>query len=193
MRPILYFLTYFLFLFPTVSYMKDVIKGKVRLVRSTRVMFFALLLAVLFQQGDLGVGASRAITIAELIISSTLLLMSIFWGMNGLKRLDMICYGIFFVDLFVWLVLDSAFWGINIFILADFVAVTPVLVKIYKSPKSETPLFYFGGVVGPICGYLLEPRLDYIVIVIPFYLSLINFIPLMMILFKKDKTKVKEI
>lgn len=59
----------------TVPYLIDVLKGNVRPVRSTRIMFLLLLLLALMQQRSMGVGVVMVITISEL--AATILLFAI--------------------------------------------------------------------------------------------------------------------
>lgn len=162
----------------TVPYMFDIVKGKARPARAARAMFFAMLLLALAQQHTLGVGYALAVTVAEFISSALLLVLAIKYGVGGWSRSDIICYLLLTVDLIVWLLTKNALLALHLTVLADMISFWPTVQKTWHEPKSETPLFFFGGFIAPLLSIAAGGNLAYSVILFPIYLSLVNLVEL---------------
>lgn len=157
-----------------IPYLFDVLKGKAQPSRSTRLMFATLMIIAISQQWNLGSRGTLAVTIGEAAGSFIILLTSFVHGVDGLKRLDVVCYGLLIVDVFFWLTTSDTTLALHLTVLADFIAFTPTLVKTWKQPKSETPLFYAAGVIAPLMSVLAGHNYAYGVILFPVYLAIAN-------------------
>jgi hypothetical protein len=165
----------------TVPYLIDVLKGNVRPVRSTRIMFLLLLLLALMQQRSMGVGVVMVITISELAATILLFAISMRKGVGGLSRLDVVCYLLLAASIVVWYGTKSAYIGLIFTILADFVAFFPVIHRTIFDPKSETQLFYWGGVIGPLLAIVADPNKTTKNILFTAYLAMVNFLVVLLI------------
>ncbi|HUS26765.1 MAG TPA: hypothetical protein VMY99_05460 [Nevskiaceae bacterium] len=54
----------------------------------------------------------------------------------------------------------------------------PMFYKTWRHPRSETPLFYIGGVAAPLLSVIASPSYQYAVLVFPLYLALANVVQL---------------
>lgn len=173
----------------TVPYMIDILKGKVQPARATRLMFLLLLIITIAQQHSLDSGYAMAVTAAELISSAALLVLALKYGVGGLSKTDKACYGLLALSVAVWVFTKNALLALYLSIFADTVAFWPTLEKTWRDPKSETPLFFWGGAVAPIFSILAAGTTQHAVIVYPLYLSLINLVEVALIYFSKKKVQ----
>lgn len=155
-------------------YARDIIKGRVRPSRATRVMFTLLFVVTLLQQQSLGSGWALAVTVGEGIGSLLILVLAVRRGVGGLDRLDMICYGLLLVSIAAWWLSGNALLSLHLSIVADVIAFTPVMRKTWLDPGSETYLFYLSGVIAPILSIVAGMAWSYPIALFPAYLALAN-------------------
>ncbi len=160
----------------TIPYMIDIVKGKAVPARAARAMFLLLLTITLAQQHSLGSGLAMAVTVGEILSSIMLFGLAMKYGVGGLNRNDIICYSLLVLSLVVWWATDNALVALHVSIIADTVAFWPTLEKTWRKPKSETALFFWGGVVAPLFSIAAAGTLEYSAIVFPLYLSIINLV-----------------
>ncbi len=164
-----------------IPYAFDIIKGRARPARSARVMFLFLLLVTILQQLSVHSGSLIAFTLSELIGSVAVLLLALKHGVGGLSRLDLACYILLVVDIVVWLVTGNALLALHLTVLADLIAFTPTLVKTWRTPKSETALFFVTGIIAPTLNIAATGRYSYAVLLFPIYLALANLVETLLI------------
>lgn len=160
----------------TIPYMRDIVQGRAKPARAARLMLLALTVLALLQQHSLGSGYTLAVTIAETLSSVVLLGLALKHGVGGMSRADMICYGLLGIDLAVWLISKNALLALHLTIIADTIAFWPTLSKTWHFPNSETPLFFWGGVIAPLLSIAAGGSVAYSVIVFPAYLSVANLV-----------------
>jgi len=165
-----------------VPYVIDIVKGRAQPARSTRIMFMLLLLVTLLQQHAVHSGWLMAVTVGELIGAACLFVLAFKYGEGGFSRLDIACYGLLVVDMALWFSTGSALLALHLSVLADFIAFLPTLVKTWRRPHSETPLFFAIGVVAPLLNIFAAGTYGYGVLLFPVYLVIINLAVLVMIL-----------
>ncbi len=165
----------------TIPYMVDIVRGRAKPARAARGMFLLLLSITLAQQHSLDTGLAMTITVAETISCIMLFGLAMKYGVGGLSKSDKTCYALLVVSLVAWWVSGSALLALHFTILADTVAMWPTLEKTWRDPKSETPLFFWGGVIAPLFSVAASSSFAYSVIVFPVYLSLINLIEVILI------------
>src|ERR1019366_5950203 len=159
-----------------VPYAMDVIKGKAKPARSTRLMFTFLLAITILQQLSIHSGFLIVVTASEAVGALVILALAIKRGVGGWAKLDILCYCLLAVDVAVWLTTGSAFIALHLSVLADLIAFTPTFVKTWRHPKSETPLFFVTGVVAPSLNILGAGKFSYGVLLFPAYLAFINLL-----------------
>lgn len=173
----------------TIPYIIDIVRGRAKPARSTRLMFFLLMALTIAQQHNLNSGYAMAVTLAELISSAALLILSVKYGVGGLRRTDFVCYVLLALSLVVWLITKNALLALHLAIVADTIAFWPTLEKTWREPKSETWLFFFGGVIAPLFSIFAQRDWSYAIIVYPLYLSFINLVELILIFRQPKKVR----
>ncbi len=152
----------------------DILKHKVKPARSARLMFVLLLLIVLLQQRSLGSGWVLAVTVSELVGSATIFGLAMKYGEGGWGKLDISCYFLLFISVTTWLVTNNALLALHMTIAADLIAFMPTLVKTWRKPRSETPLFFAVGASAPLLSLVALNDYRYSIVAFPLYLALIN-------------------
>ncbi len=107
-REVLSILAGLIMCFSFVPYAKDILSGKVKPARSTRLMMVLLLTVSLLQQHTLGSGWLVAMTVGDTIGAVAILLLAFNRGVGGLGRIDLICYLLLVIDVLVWISTSSA-------------------------------------------------------------------------------------
>lgn len=165
----------------TIPYLRDIVARRAQPARAARAMFFVLCLIALAQQHSLGSGLTLAVSVGEFLSAVLLLGLAIRYGVGGWSRSDKACYVLLAANLVVWAVSRNALLALHLTIVADTIAFWPTLEKTWRRPKSETPLFFWGGVIAPVLSVVAGADFSYAVIVFPLYLSLANAIELSLI------------
>lgn len=187
MSVIFAYLSFLIIVAVTIPYMVDIVHGRARPARAARLMLFLLLVTTLAQQHSLESGYAMVVTVAELVSSTALLFLAFKYGVGGLSKTDRACYGLLILSLVAWVFTKNALLALHLSMVADTVAFWPTLEKTWRDPNSETPLFFWGGVVAPLFSILAQGSLQYSIIVFPVYLSLVNLVELGLIYFAQKK------
>ena len=180
-KELLAFASFAIIIGVTIPYMRDIAAGRAKPSRAARTMLLVLCIFALFQQHSLGSGLTLAVTVAEVIAATLLLGLSIRHGVGGWSRSDKACYLLLVLDLGVWALTKNPLLALHLTILADTIAFWPTLEKTWRDPKSETPLFFWGGVVAPLLSIAAGNDFSYAVIVFPLYLSAANLVEIVLI------------
>ncbi len=173
-------------LFSFLPYGRDIIRGRVRPARSTRLMMVLLLGVSLLQQKSLGSGWLVAMTVGDFIGAVAILLLSFRRGIGGLKRIDLVCYVLLLADVSVWISTSNALLALHLSILADLIAMTPVFVKTWRQPWTETPLFFALGVIAPVLNIIGAGKYGYAVLLLPVYIGLTNLFEVILITYRQS-------
>ncbi len=169
-----------------IPYGRDILAGKVKPARSTRLMMVLLMSISLLQQHTLGSGWLLAMTIGDFIGAVGILVLAFKNGVGGLTRLDLACYGLLAIDVMIWISTGNTLLALHLGILADVIATTPVLVKTWRQPWTETPLFFVLGVVGPILNIIAVGHYSYALIVFPAYIAFVNLLEFVLIVYRQQ-------
>jgi hypothetical protein len=170
-----------------VPYAVDIIHGRVQPARSARLMFALLLIITLLQQRDLHSGLVLFMTVGEAVGSLAILGMAIKNGIGGLGKIDVACYILLILDLTIWLTTNHALLALHLSILADLIAFTPTLVKTWREPYSETPIFYITGIIAGPLNVVAAGHYAYSIILFPLYIGLANITEIILIVIRRSK------
>lgn len=157
----------------SISYIAGILRGEVQPERMTRFLLAvitALSLAALVAQGDTS-GVWLGLT--SFLQSATIGVLSIWYGMGGKSKLDMVCLGLCGVGLVLWLVSGESLFGLVVSVVADLVACVPSLVKTYALPHTEQALAYVLDALAGACILAAGPY-GWQALLLPGYLLLIN-------------------
>jgi hypothetical protein len=124
-----------------ISYTWRTLKGTVRPHRVTRlVVWVASLTSLIVTLGSEN-SAGKLFGIVFFARATFLLLLALKYGAGGRTKLDIYCLVIGVVGVLVSL-LGNGLAGILLALAADVVGYIPAIVKTYRDPKSEEPVFY---------------------------------------------------
>lgn len=172
--------------FSFVPYGRDIVRGRVKPARSARLMIMLLLMISILQQHSVGSGWLIAMTIGDTVGAVAILFLSFSRGIGGLSRIDFACYVLLTVDVLVWLSTGSALLALHLSLLADLIAMTPVFIKTWRQPWTETPLFFLLGVVAPLLNILGAGKYSYAVLLLPVYVGLVNLFEVVLIVWRQN-------
>lgn len=173
----------------TVPYAIDIVKGRVRPARSTRVLFLLLMAVTLVVQSREFTSGVLLLTAAEVLMQLVLFILSIKRGVGGLARLDLICYVAFAVSLTSYLITQNAVLALILLALTDTIAFIPTIVKIWRDPSSETWIFFVvGGVLAAGASLMARNSNNFTEVFFPAYLVAINAIAAIPILLHKKRS-----
>lgn len=82
--------------------------------------------------------------------------LSIWRGVGGRSRTDIICLLVVVFGLGGWLLSGDAYVGLLCSITADLAAYVPTVLKTWQDPKSETHWTYTLSVLSALCGLLAD-------------------------------------
>ena len=159
----------------TIPYCFDILKGKAKPARSTRTLFFLLLLVTLIVQHGAFTSWVLLLTVGELCSQVVLFFLSLKHGIGGLARLDIVCYMTFVISLVIYLLTKNAALSLTTLISTDLIAFAPTLVKIWKDPTSDSWLFFVvGGMAAAAASFLARNTNSYTEIIFPIYIFVAN-------------------
>ncbi len=164
-----------------VPYLWDIVAGRAKPARSTRITLVIILLIAFFQLRVVGATFTLAIVVGELLGSIAVLAASFKRGVGGLTQVDMICYGLLLIDIIVWLTTGNAAVALFLSIAADVISFYPTLHKTWLHPTTETPLFYHLGNVAVILNLVAATHLTWTVAIYPLILIGINSVEVLLI------------
>ena len=174
----------------TIPYAIDILKGRARPARSTRILLLLLILVTLIVQSSEFTSGVLLLTIGELATQVILLGLSIRHGMGGLARLDIACYGAFVISFGAYLLTKNATLSLTLLILTDSAAFLPTIVKIWRDPTSDTWIFFVvGGMTASAASLLARNTNTYAEVIFPAYIFIANGIAVLpIILHKRSKS-----
>ncbi len=124
-----------------ISYTWRTLKGTVRPHRVTRlVVWVASLTSLIVTLGSEN-SSGKLFGIVFFARATFLLLLALKYGAGGRTKLDIYCLVIGVVGVLVSLT-GNGLAGILLALVADVVGYIPAIVKTYKDPRSEEPIFY---------------------------------------------------
>lgn len=159
----------------TIPYVIDIIKGRARLARSTRILLLLLISVTLVVQSRAFTSGVLLLTIGELATQVVLCILSIKHGMGGLTRLDIACYGGFIMSLSAYLLTSNAALSLTLLVVTSFIAFLPTIIKVWRDPTSDTwMVFVVGGMAAAAASLLAHSTNNYTELVFPTYIFIAN-------------------
>jgi hypothetical protein len=174
----------------SIPYMLAIAKNEASPSRSTRIMYIALMLLGILQSRDLGSGYSLLLFYGEILQGVLVFALSIKYGHSGLSKIDVLCYTLLIINTILYLFLHIPLAGMILIITADFIATLPTIIKTYRIPKSETPIFWLLGSIGAIFSVLAEQNISLATVIFPMYLVIVNALVFLLALRKTDNKSI---
>lgn len=106
---------------------------------------------------------------------------------------DYVFFGLGILGIILWQIFDAPLVAIILSVLADLFFAIPTIIKTYKNPKSENATSWIPYCIAGVFGLLSMKTLSSTEILYPFYIFTLNFLVLIIILFKNKKIEDEEI
>lgn len=100
---------------------------------------------------------------------------------------DYVFFGFGILGIILWQTFDAPLLAIILSVLADLLFAIPTLIKVYKNPKSESATSWIPYCIAGVFGLLALGTFTPTEVLYPFYIFTLNFIVLIIILFKDRK------
>lgn len=131
-----------LILFGAATYIRDIYRGAVRPNLVTWFLWaFAPLIAFCAQLAEGSAGAA-VLTLAVGLGPAAVCIAGFRRGSLQITAFDLCCGGASFSALLAWALTRNGMAAILLSIMADALAATPTIIKAYRLPESESPLFF---------------------------------------------------
>ena len=180
-----------IFVFGSIGYLLDTLKGK---VKPNRVTWFIWALAPLIAfaaQLREGVGFHQALLTFTVGFVPLVILIASFLNKKSywkLGKLDIVCGVLSIFGLVLWLVTGTGLIAILFALLADALAALPTVVKSYKFPETENWLLYFANAISAAITLLTIKTWNVETFAFPLYIFIMTCILTVLIKFKVGKS-----
>lgn len=154
----------------------SIFRGEYKPQRTTRflyVLIVGLFVGTLFASGE---KAGLPLAITQFIYCCVIFVLSLKYGMGGKGSLDFFVVLLAFLAILVWYTTNNPVLGLYFSILTDFIATSPTLIKSFKKPFTESPIFYLCDVFAGIFTILGIEAYSAKSLAFPGYIFLVNLL-----------------
>lgn len=157
-----------------VPYIRDILRGIVKPQRITWGIWTILTTIAAVNQIKNGGGFSSYFFVSTCVLVAATFLLSLKFGMGGASRLDKVCLGLALALFVYWATVHDTRLSTLIAVIIDGIGALPTVVKTYHHPQTETyPQWVLAG-IGGLLTMLAVPRLDWVLLVYPAYVFVMN-------------------
>lgn len=157
-----------------IPYVRDIFRHKVKPHRITWGVWTILTTITAFNQVVNGGGYSSLFFISTALLVSIVFILSFKYGVGGASKIDLICLGLAIILLIYWVTLQETYISTVLAVIIDGIGAIPTIIKTYKKPETESyPQWTLAGIAG-IFTMLAVPRIDWILLIYPLYVVLMN-------------------
>ena len=174
MQAILGFTALILNLVGYIPYIRDIFQGKVKPHPYTWAIWTILTIIIAFNQVKNDGGYSTLFFISTAILVSFVFILSIRFGMGGASKIDRACLVLAGILLIYWMTTKDTRLSTVYAVIIDGIGAIPTLIKTYHHPKSETYTVWILAATAGLLTCLSVPRFDWILIVYPLYVFLMD-------------------
>lgn len=168
------FLALLLNLIGYIPYVRDIMRKKVKPHRITWGIWTILTTIAAFNQVANGGGYSSLFFISTAVLVTIVFVLSLRFGMGGASKIDRLCLIFAILLLIYWITIQETRLSTVLAVIIDGIAAIPTVIKTYHHPKTESyPQWILAGVAG-ILTMISVPRLDWVLIIYPLYVVLMN-------------------
>jgi hypothetical protein len=134
----------------TAPYLRDVLRGTTTPQRATWTIWTTLSLVVLCSQWASGAGWSLVLTIGQVISCGGIFVLALRRGVGGVSALELTLLGMAALGIVGWQIAGDPTVATCSVVAADLIAVTLMLPKTFRNPRSETLSTYVIGVLSTV-------------------------------------------
>lgn len=172
-------------------YLRDIFRKTTKPERASWFIWTVLTCIAFFSQLAKGATNSLWLTGVEAIWVTVIFLLSIKYGIGGFKRRDIVALIIAFIGLVLWTLTKDATYALLLTIIVDGTGAVLTILKAYENPASETlSTWLLDGIAGLFAMFAVGSW-DFVLLVYPFYIFIINLAVAAAIIVGKRSTKSK--
>jgi hypothetical protein len=165
-----------------VPYVKQIIWGNVRPERATWFIWTIIMLMSLLGFDAAGGGDGWWFILGDFLVTFVIFIFSLFRGVGGWSKLDIICLIVATFGLILWQVSNQPLLVLIGVIVADVMGVIPTLKKALEQPESESASTFLFTTVAAAMGFVAVGNWNWTLLSYPLYLFLANGIVAQVIL-----------
>lgn len=171
-----------LMMLSVVPYARSILRGETKPQRMTWFIWSVLILIALFSQFAKGATWSLLLTAGDSIAVLIVFILSIKFGMGGLRKMDIISLCGAGLSLILWYLTKEPAVALFLIILIDLIGANLTIVKAWKNPETENWVGWAMCGVGGFLGILAVGSFNFVLLSYPIYICLINTIMAIIIL-----------
>ena len=137
-----------------IPYCLQIIRADVRPERMTWFIWSIILVLATWGYHALGSRDSMWFLVGDLAATSAIFFLSLWRGVGGYRKLDLICLGLAAVGLLIWQISSNPLFIMFGALLADGIALIPTVLKALRDPTSESITTFAATTVAAILGIL---------------------------------------
>lgn len=175
----------FLALISPFLYAQDIVSGKAKPHRTTRLTILLTtsltLLSLLAQKDTVAVWLAMASTFQAVMVFG----LSLKYGMGGWSRTDLLCLGLALTGIVLWKTTQNPVLALYAAIAADLIGMLPTLIKTFHFPTTETLRFYLLDTMAAFFSLLAIQTWNIQHFSYPLYLLLVNLTMVILIFYPR--------
>jgi len=170
-----------------IPYARSIFRGKTKPQRTTWLIWSILTIIALFSQFAKGGEWSLLLTLGDAIVIIFVYILSFKYGVGGYEKKDILTLIGACISLFLWYLTKEPAVALFIIIFIDLLGANLTIIKIWKNPETENWVGWAMCGLGGFLGTLAVGELNFILIVFPLYICIINFTMAIIILYRRRK------
>lgn len=131
------------------------------------------------------------VPIADVLGILIIALLSIKYGEGGRNTLDITCFVVSVMSVFLWYLSKNPIVALILNLLMDFVGIIPTIKKSYIEPTSESRSSWLLTFIGNILNFGAVTSTTFGILIYPIYMSVTSGIFVVLLYFRKFRLKTK--
>ena len=153
-----------------VPYLVDIFRGKTKPERASWIIWTVLGAIAFFSQLAQGARNSLWMTGFQLFNVALITLLSLKYGYGSFSKRDVCALMLAGCGLLLWKITTNPLLALIVVVCVDFIGVYLTLIKTLKYPDSETLVAWFLASLSGLLGLIAVGKLDFGLLVYPFYI-----------------------
>lgn len=172
-----------------VPYTKQIIWGHVRPQRTTWFIWSVILAMSLLGYHAAGGGDAFWFLVGDFLVTLLVFGLSLFKGVGGWERLDIVCIIIASLGLVLWQLSSQPLLVLMGVLTADLMGAVPTIKKALDYPQSESASTFLFSTVASAMGFVAVGEWNWMLLFYPLYLFLANGITAQVILVSQYQSR----
>lgn len=157
-----------------IPYIRDIFRNIVKPHPYTWAIWTILTTIAAFNQVSNNGGYSSLFFISTALLVGFVFILSLRFGMGGASTIDRLCLILAACLLIYWITSKDTHTSTVLAVIIDGIGAVPTLIKVYHHPRSETYIQWTLAGIAGLLTILSVPRFDWILLIYPLYVFLMN-------------------